>query len=132
MTLVGNALYKHTTKGFQDNYYGSIAIQNLSLSYKINEGGRLGSIDEKEENKKSNFGWNVFVGYYGEWLDKLKEEGEVDENSGYYLGFANLGSTLSYKKWSFPLTLSIPVINKMNGDQNDTRYRIRFGVIKSF
>ncbi|TDD96947.1 transporter [Flavobacterium cellulosilyticum] len=132
MTLVGNALYKYTTKGFQDNYYGSIAIQNLSLSYKIIEGGRLNSIDEKEENKSSNFGWNIFGGYYGEGLDKLKEDLEVDENSGYYLGFANLGTTLSHKKWSFPLTLSVPIINKMNGEQNDAGVRLRFGIIKSF
>lgn len=131
MTLIGNALYKQTTTGFQGNYYGSISIQNLSLSYKLKEGGRLCSIDNKGRNKSSDLGWNVFGGYYGEWLDKLKEDGEIDENSGYYLGFANAGTTLSYKKWSFPLTISIPVINNMNGTQNDSGYRFRIGIIKS-
>ncbi len=132
MTVVGNVLYKHTTKGFQDNYYGSIAIQNLSLSYKLKEGGRLCPLDEKDESKSANLGWNIFGGYYGEWLDKLKEDGEVDENSGYYLGFANLGTTISYKKWSFPLTISAPIVNKMNGLQNDSGFRFRIGILKSF
>ena len=35
LNLQVNGLYKHTTDGFQGNYYGSIAIQNLSLSYRI-------------------------------------------------------------------------------------------------
>ena len=35
LTLKVNELYKHTTNGFQGNYYGSIFIQNLSLSYNI-------------------------------------------------------------------------------------------------
>lgn len=56
----------------------------------------------------------------------------VDENSGYYLGFATLGTNLSDKKWSFPLTLSLPVIQQMNGNQNDTGFRLRLGIITSF
>ena len=131
MTLIGNGLYKYTTNGFQGNYYGSIAIQNLALSYKIKAGGRLHAMEIKEEEEISNFGWNIFGGYYGEWLDKIKEDDIVDENSGYYLGFANLGTTLSYKKWSFPLTISIPIINDMNGTQNDSGYRFRSGIIRS-
>jgi hypothetical protein len=130
MTLIGNGIYKYTTAGFQGNYYGSIAIQNLALSYKIKAGGRLSAI-EGEEMEKPNFGWTVFGGYYGEWLDKLKEDGVVDENSGYYLGFANLGTNLSFKKWSFPLTLSLPILNDMNGTQNNAGYRLRLGIIRS-
>lgn len=131
MTLIGNGLYKYTTTGFQSNYYGSIAIQNLSMSYKIKAGGRLCPINPIDKTAISDFGWNIFGGYYGEWLDKIKEDDIFDENSGYYLGFANLGTTLSYKKWSFPLTISIPVINKMNGTQNDSGFRFRIGIIKS-
>lgn len=130
MTLIGNGIYKHTTSGFQGNYYGSISIQNLTLSYKIKAGGRLSAI-EVEEMEMSNFGWNVFGGYYGEWLDKLKEDNVVDEDSGYYVGFANLGTNFSYKKWSFPLTLSLPIINNMNGIQNDAGFRLRVGIIRS-
>jgi len=131
MTIVANALYKHTSTGFQGNYYGSIAIQNLSLSYKIKAGGRMCALDTKDNKTVSNFGWNIFGGYYGEWLDRLKEDGSVDPNSGYYLGFANLGTSLSYKNWSFPLTVSVPIINEVNGTQNRAGYRMRVGIIRS-
>jgi hypothetical protein len=138
LTLQANALYKHTIKGFEDNYYGSIAIQNLSLSYTIKGENAFCALpmaantDEKANTATSNFGWAVFGGYYGEWLDMLKEDGETDHDSGYYMGFATLGNSISYKKWSFPLTLSLPVIQNMNGEQNTGGFRLRLGIIKSF
>ncbi|MCF6132169.1 transporter [Flavobacterium wongokense] len=137
ITLQGNALYKHTTKGFHDNYYGSISIQNLSLSYNIKGGNAFCALpsDDKSDKAKSassTLGWAVFGGYYGEWLDMLEEDGEVDHDSGYYLGYATLGNNISYKKWSFPLTLSLPVIQNMNGEQNTGGFRLRLGIIKSF
>jgi hypothetical protein len=137
LTLQANGLYKHTTRGFEDNYYGSIAIQNISLSYRIKDGSSFcpSSLDtETDETPKaaSNFGWAVFGGYYGEWLGMLEEEGETDHNSGYYLGFATLGNNIRYKKWSFPLTLSLPVIQNMNGEQNTGGFRVRLGIIRSF
>ncbi|MEP6584739.1 MAG: hypothetical protein ABJA90_10750 [Ginsengibacter sp.] len=133
LALQGNGLFKYTTPGFQGNYYGSLAVENLSLSYKIKKGSAFCSMDSLDsKSAASNFGWSVFGGYYGEWLDKLKEDKVVDENSGYYMGFATLGTNLSYKQWNFPLTFSLPVISKMNGDQNAGGIRLRLGVIRSF
>ncbi|MBS1527228.1 MAG: hypothetical protein JST19_16365, partial [Bacteroidetes bacterium] len=34
-SLQGNLFYKHTTKGFEGNYYSSVFIQNLTLSYRL-------------------------------------------------------------------------------------------------
>ena len=142
LTLQANGLYKKTTKGFQDNYYSSISIQNLSLSYRIIGENMLcptmaaddatDKATEKPKEAVSNIGWAVFGGYYGEWLGKTKEDGEYDNDSGYYLGYATLGNAFSYKKWSFPLTVSLPVIQNMNGEQNTGGFRMRLGIIKSF
>lgn len=128
--LQGNAMVKLTTPGFEKNYYGSLSVQNLSLIYKA----KKMNIDESKNAKteKSDFGLSFSGGYTSEWLDNLYENHVKDENSGYYLGFANLGTNLAYKKWSFPVTYSLPVVKKMNGDQNDPGFRLRFGVIKSF
>ena len=131
MTLTGNGFYKYATSGFQGNYYGSLSTQSLMLSYKIKEGGRFCAMDEKAEKAMSNFGWNVFGGYYGESHDKVKEDNVVDPNSGYYLGFANLGTSISYKKWSMPLTVSLPIINDLNGSQNNAGFRLRIGIVRS-
>lgn len=131
LALQGNGLFKYTTTGFEKKYYGSISVQNLSLSYRL-KGDNIFCSPDTTQTNKANLGWNVFCGYYGEWLDKIKEVDDVDKNSGYYLGFATLGTNLSFKKWSFPLTVSIPVIQKMNGEQNDAGFRLRLGIIKSF
>lgn len=132
ITLQGNGVYKYTTKGFENNYYGSLSTQNLILSYRIKGENNFCSIDTIAKKETSKLGVNVFGGYYGEWLDNLKEDDIIDENSGHYLGFATFGANLFYKKWAFPFTVSKPVINKMNGEQNDAGYRIRIGIIKSF
>jgi hypothetical protein len=138
ITLQGSGLYKHTNNGFQGNYYGSISVQNLTLNYKIIEGYTSCSLLPKEnpasaeQAKKANLGLAVYGGYYGEWLDKTKEDDVVDQNSGYYMGYAILGNAISYKKWSFPLSLSLPIIQNMNGDQNNGGFRVRLGIIKSF
>jgi len=145
-SLQANGLYKHTTNGFQGNYYGSIAVQNISLNYRIlGENSSCATMPMEETNSdnstkttdkttttESKLSWAVFGGYYGEWLDKLKEDGIIDHNSGYYLGYATLGTNLTYATWSFPLTASLPVIQNMNGDQNSGGFRIRLGIIKSF
>lgn len=130
--LQGSGLYKQTTNGFQGNYYGSLSVQNLSLSYSITGENKICSIDTLSNNSKTKLGVSVFGGYYGEWLDKLKEDGILDENSGHYLGFATLGTNISYKRWAFPLTVSMPIINQMNGEQNNAGFRARLGIIKSF
>ncbi len=131
LTVQGNVIYKHTTKGFNNNYYGSLSTQNFILSYNIIGKSGYCSIDTGTKKENTNLGISIFSGYYGEWLDKLSEENVIDENSGHYLGFASFGTNLSYKKWSFPLTVSIPLINKMNGEQNEAGYRVRLGIIKS-
>jgi hypothetical protein len=135
-TLSGNIMYKHTTPGFQQNYYGSLSVQNLSFSYRIKGASSICSMDADPQSvaakSVSDFGWSVFAGYSGEWLDKLKEDGVVDDDSGHYLGLAHLGTTLSYQKWAFPVTVSLPLISEMNGMQNDFGVRFRVGIIRAF
>jgi hypothetical protein len=132
LTLNSNVLYKKTNTGFQNNYYGSLSTQSLTLSYRVKGETSICSIEKLDSKSNSNFGLNTNFGYYGEWLDKLTEDGMVDDNSGHYLGLANLGATISYKKWAIPVTFSQPVINKMNGTQNDFGYRYRIGIIRAF
>ena len=130
--LQANGMYKFTTKGFQNNYYGSTSVQNLIVSYKIKKRSELSTEENSEDKETSNFGLSLFTGYYGEWLDNLKEDDIIDENSGYYLGFANLGTNISYKKWILPITLSLPFVKKMNGEQNEAGIRIRLGLVRTF
>lgn len=129
-TLIGSAFHRQTTKGFENTTYSSVSLQNLMVSYSIK--GHSSSCQADSVCMKHNFSWNVTAGYYGEWLGQIKEEDEVDPNSGYYLGFATLGTNVSFKSWSIPLTFSYPLVQNMNGDQNMAGYRIRLGITKKF
>jgi hypothetical protein len=132
LTLNGNVLYKKSTPGFENNYYGSLSTQSLSLSYKIKGETAICLPDENDKKAKTNFGLSANIGYAGEWLDKIKENDIIDDNSGHYLGLANLGATISYKKWAIPLNFSEPIINQMNGMQNNFSARFRIGIIRIF
>jgi hypothetical protein len=135
VTLQGNGTYKFTTNGFKGNYYGNISVQNMSISYRIKELQKKAeqpSKDSQYEITEANYRWTIFGGYYGEWLDKIREDGVIDQDSGYYLGFLNLGTNFNYDQWSFPLTLGIPIIQNMNGEQNEAGIRLRIGIVKYF
>ncbi|MBL7921192.1 MAG: transporter [Bacteroidia bacterium] len=131
LSLQGNALYRYTTKGFDDITYSSISFQNVGLAYSLK--GHNNSCQQDTVCNSHTVNWSVFGGYYGEYLSSIKEaDGEYDENSGYYVGFATLGTAISAKGWSVPLTLSIPIIQQMNGDQNMAGFRLRIGIVKRF
>lgn len=132
LTLQGNGLYKWTTRGFNDNYYGNVSNHSVSLSYHIKGDENFCSLDSVAKPQSAKLGVSVFAGYSGEWIDKIEEDKEVDPSSGYYACFATVGTGISLRKWYFPLTVSIPVISKMNGAQNDVGYRVRMGVIRAF
>ena len=132
ISLQGNGLFKVSTNGFKGNYYGDLSTHNLSLSYRLAGEKSFCAADTSVKDPASGFGLNIFGGYYGEWLDKVKEDDEIDDDSGHYLGFAVLGLNTSYKKWAFPVTLSLPVITAENGEQNEAGYRLRLGIVKSF
>ncbi|MBX9851944.1 MAG: hypothetical protein K2X86_09315 [Cytophagaceae bacterium] len=109
-TLQGNGIFKYTTQGFDNTNYGNLSVQNLSAAYRLKGENNFCSPDSLNHEGHSDLGWTVFSGYYGEWLDNIKSEEEgIDKNTGYYLGFATLGTNISFKKWSFPLTFSYPL-----------------------
>lgn len=124
--LQGDGLFKYTTRGFEKTNFGNLSIQNIALSYMV-VGGAQDSIVSKQQ-----LAWSVSAGYYGEWLDKIKVDTETDENTGYYLGYATLGTSLTYRSVSIPVTFSYPVIQAMNSSQSDSGYRLRVGVQKMF
>ncbi len=130
--LQGNLFYKHTTRGFEGNYYSSVFVQNLTLSYRLAGAQSTVCTSDPKRAAKNSFSLNAFGGYYGEMLDKIVEDRIPDENSGYYLGFANLGANVFYKKWGVPVTLSLPVFQHLNGTQNEAGFRIKVGVVRSF
>ncbi len=129
LTLQGNALYRHTTKGFDNTTFSSVSFQNLTVAYSIK--GHSAACQQDSVCQQHTSGWSVFGGYYGEYLSKIIEgDGEEDVNSGYYAGFATIGTNISAKGWSIPVTFSYPLIQHVNGDQNNAGYRMRVEIVK--
>lgn len=130
ITLMGSALHRYTTKGFDNTTYSSVSLQNLLVSYNIK--GHNRSCQSDSVCIEHKFNWGISAGYYGEWLGQIQKEDGADENTGYYLGFATLGTNLSFKEWSVPLTVSYPIFQHVNGNQNNAGFRLRIGIIKMF
>lgn len=124
-----NTIGKYTTSGFDKTNFGSLSIQNLALAYQL-KGPDAACTDSLTKNKE--FRWTVSGGYYGEWLGAINTDGDVDPNSGYYLGFGTLGTAVSFKGFSIPLTFSMPFIQHLNGSQSNAGYRVRLGIVKMF
>ena len=60
--LQGNALYKYTTKGFHDNYYGSLTVHSLSLAYKLQQGSAFCALDSLKTTGQSKYRTYRFCG----------------------------------------------------------------------
>lgn len=125
-----NTVGKYTTRGFDKTNYGSVNVQNVAVSYLLKNKPSNCSSDSLMHDKGVKL--SVFGGYYGEWLGQLNKEGVKDQNTGYYLGFATIGSSLSFKGFSIPITFSIPFIQDIKGEQARSGYRIRLGFVKTF
>lgn len=132
LSLKSNIFYKYTTKGFDNTNFGNLCIQNLTLGYQLNGPNAFCSPGDSTKKIPTGFGWNIYGGYYGEWLGQISEDGNQDPNSGYYIGFATIGTSISTNGWSFPLTFSLPLLQELNGEQRHTAFRLRFGVTKAF
>lgn len=121
-------LYKFTTNGFEGNNYGDLSVQNVSLTYMISDAACYSA----DSLPGKSFGITAGVGYYGEWLETIIEEDVRDMNSGYYLGYATANVKFSFRTWSMPMTFSLPVIQNLNGNQNNAGNRYRIGLVKTF
>lgn len=121
-SLKGTILYKKTTKGFQDTWFGDFFNQNIILVYRP----EASACDTAE---KANVKWNLFTGANGEKLfPQVKNDVEIS-NTGSFLAFAFAGTTVGIKeKWSFPLSVEIPFIQHINGIQNKSSTRIKIGI----
>lgn len=123
-TVTFSTLYLYQSSGFGDlDFFATIKLLSKN---NFNIALQAGIELPTGEIKPSSFDNTT------EWLDKLKEEDVVDENSGYYAGFFNICTNLSIKKYSFPVTASLPVISNMNGVQNPPGFRIRLGIVRMF
>lgn len=114
LSLDANILYTLVTKGSQDTDLGDTFNYNAAVSYRLMSGKAA---------------WDFILEANGIWKDKEKTAGEQDRNSGGNIIFLSPGVRISLaERLTASLSLGIPVIQGLNGKQNEIHYRSVFGV----
>jgi len=114
MSLDADLLYTIATEGAQQTDLGDMFNYDIALSYRV---------------FKEPVVWDLIIEANGEWKQKQKIDGETDENSGETVIFLSPGMRVSLgKKWSVYLSAGFPVVQDLNGNQNDTDMRAVMGL----
>ena len=107
-------LYTIATKGAQETDLGDMFNYDLAASYRLFEG---------------SFAGDLIIEANGEWKQKQETDGVKDGNSGGNAIFLSPGFRLSSKNnLSVYFSAGFPVVEDLNGIQNDTELRAVAGV----
>lgn len=113
-TLDTSLLYTLVTEGAQETDLGDTFSYNLALSYRAL--ARPVELD-------------LIIEGNGVWLQKEEVAGRKDENSGGNTLLLSPGARLTFDRhFSTYVSLGIPVLQDLNGEQNELDYRLVFGV----
>jgi len=111
-------MYTISTEGTQDTDLGDIFHYNLAASYRLFGGGAA---------------MDAIIEANGEWKQRQRIAGSVDEDSGGSAIFISPGLRLIFgQKWSLYGTVSIPVHQDLNGIQDETNLKALVGVSAVF
>jgi hypothetical protein len=123
--------WKYGTTGYEKIKLNNNAIFNTTYAHKIF------ALYKKAEDDSITCHPPVFTCYgiasiNTEYADvQFISNTPMDNTGGIFAGLIP-GLQLQYKTWSLPLSVSIPIMQNMKGEQHKTKYRFRFGFIKSF
>jgi len=114
VSLDANLQYTIRNGGTQVTNLGDLFNYNAAISYRAVDG---------------DFAWDLILEANGEWKEKQKTRGTWDGNSGGHMIFISPGTRLVVgKKMSAFLSVGIPVLQDLNGIQDDTNYKGLFGI----
>ena len=142
-----NVLYVIATEGAQNTNLGDRFQFNAGVSYRL---AGLGvytqrpmyhggiSHDHDHHHESSGPALDLVLEINGEWHDKQKVRGGdedhsgIDPNSGGTVVYLSPGVRLSKDTWSAFVSVGIPIVNDLNGFQDDTELRLLSGVSFTF
>jgi hypothetical protein len=123
-----NTFFKNTTKGYNDTYFGNFLGQQLNYTFFLSRSNNFCTRDSLKEKPLVS----LITQVSSEWSQQqMKQHGYI-ENTGSFLVLGTMGIALSYKGFTVPLSISVPMYQKYNGQQNVTSVRIRAGITKTF
>ncbi len=114
VSLDANVQYMIKNGGIQATNLGDVFNYNASVSYRAASG---------------DLAWDLILEANGEWKEKQKIRGTWDGNSGGNMLFISPGTRLIIgRKVSAFASFGIPVVQDLNGIQDDVDYKALFGI----
>jgi hypothetical protein len=95
---------------------------------------RHGVEDHHHEHQANGGGFAIDAALEinGEWQAKQNIAGETDPNSGGNVVYFSPGLRLTSNAWSGFVSVGLPIINDLNGEQSEAEYRLIGGGSLSF
>lgn len=118
LSLDANILYIIASKGSQDTDLGDVLNLNAAVSYRT--------------FSNRNISWDLIIEANAEWKERQKTGGIRDEHSGGTVLFLSPGLRVSSGRWAAFISVGFPVIQNLEGIQDDTKLRASFGIGISF
>jgi hypothetical protein len=142
-SLDSNVLYTAATKGAQDTDLGDRLNYNGAISYRLIGAGNAvetahedrhgeGHHHEHQANGSDGFAVDAALEITGEWQAKQTISDEIDPNSGGNVIYLTPGVRLTSNAWSGFVSVGLPIMNDLNGEQSEAEYRLIGGASCSF
>ncbi len=131
-SLDGNILYMFTTRGNQRTTLGDMFFYNLATSYRLGEVRHIHHYivgNQVHEKEHTHLAWDLVVELNGEWHGRHEINDRDDDNSGGTQVFFSPGvrATIADRYSPF-LSVGIPVLQDMNGKEQEADYRFTLGI----
>ncbi len=132
LSLDSNVLYMFTTQGNQRTTLGDMFFYNLAISYRIGEIRHIhhytvGNQVHKEEH--THLAWDFVTELNGEWHGKHEISDKDDDNSGgNQVYFAPGVRATIADRYSPFFSLKIPILQDMNGKEQEADYQFVVGI----
>lgn len=132
-----SGLYTFVGEGEQQTNLGDRIHYGLAASYRaIGSSGKVvhehsdGSQHLHEGSQGPAI--DLVLELNGEWHDKQEISGEIDDNSGGHVLYIAPGVRFSQGDWSGFVSVGLPVVRDMNGEQSEPALRVMTGAGVSF
>ncbi len=120
--------YSRTTEGAQSTEIGDALSYGVAVTYSPHSHGNHAHGETHHHHDNAPVGWNFMVELHGETRDKKRISGHVEGNTGGTLVFLSPGIRATIGGVNASLSLGLPVISNLNGEQTDADYRIVAGM----
>ncbi len=124
LTFNASTIYTLVADGSQDTNLGDVFNYNFAVSYRLPIGGTQegGEYFFLDDNK---FGIDMIFEINGQWREETKIGSENDRNSGGNQLYLSPGLRVNMGRHAnMGFSFGIPVIDDLNGDQDNLDYRV--------